>query len=72
MDLYDVVNGRYEQGSIALTSNRAPDEFAAVWGDPLLANAGLDRLAHRALVLLITGPSYRLKDTRPSSGEAAA
>lgn len=72
VDLYDVINGRYEKGSIALTSNRAPDEFAAVWGDPLLANAGLDRLVHRASVLLITGPSYRLTDTRPLRQDGAA
>jgi DNA replication protein DnaC len=71
-DLYDVVNGRYERGSIALTSNRAPDEFAAVWGDPLLANAGLDRLLHRAAVLLLTGPSYRLKDARSTRPDGAA
>jgi DNA replication protein DnaC len=30
VDLYDVINGRYEQGSIALTSNRAPEEFPEV------------------------------------------
>ena len=60
VDLYDVINGRYEQASIALTSNRAPAEFAEVWGDPLLANAGLDRLIHRATVLLLTGRSFRL------------
>lgn len=72
VDMYDVINGRYEKGSIALTSNRAPEEFTEVWGDPLLAQAGLDRLVHRASVLLITGPSYRLKDTRPLSGETAA
>jgi DNA replication protein DnaC len=72
VDMYDVINGRYEKGSIALTSNRAPDEFAEVWGDALLAQAGLDRLVHRASVLLITGPSYRLKDTRSLGGEAAA
>ena len=65
VDLYDVINGRYEQGSIVLTSNRAPEEFGAGWGDPLLAQAGLDRLVHRAAVLLISGPSYRLKDSRP-------
>lgn len=72
VDLYDVINGRYEKGSIALTSNRAPEEFAAVWGDPLLANAGLDRLVHRATVLLLTGPSYRLKDQRPTAPEPGA
>jgi DNA replication protein DnaC len=72
VDLYDVINGRYEKGSIALTSNRAPDEFAEVWGDPLLANAGLDRLAHRAAVLLITGRSYRLAERLTSATEASA
>jgi DNA replication protein DnaC len=61
VDLYDVINGRYERGSIALTSNRAPDEWPELWGDPLLANAGLDRLAHRATVLLIKGRSYRMR-----------
>lgn len=61
VDLYDVINGRYERGSIALTSNRAPDEWPELWGDPLLANAGLDRLAHRATVLLINGRSYRMR-----------
>ena len=69
VDRYDVITGRYEKGSIVLTSNRAPEELAEAWGDPLLAQAGLDRLVHRASVLLITGPSYRLKDTRSSSGE---
>ena len=31
--------------------------------DPLLASAGLDRLAHGATVLTITGKSYRLATT---------
>lgn len=60
VDLYDIISGRYETGAIALTSNRAPDEWPDVFGDPLLANAGLDRLAHRATVLMISGRSFRL------------
>jgi DNA replication protein DnaC len=62
-DLYDVINGRYEHGSIILTSNRAPAEWPEFFGDPLLASAGLDRLADRAIVLTITGASYRLSRT---------
>lgn len=58
-DLYDIINERYEKGSILLTSNRAPSEWPALFGDPLLASAGLDRLAHRATVLVITGTSFR-------------
>lgn len=59
-DLYDVINERYEQGSIILTSNRAPGEWAELFTNPLLGGAALDRLAHRAVVLLITGRSFRL------------
>jgi DNA replication protein DnaC len=58
-DLYDIVNGRYEQGSILLTSNRALEEWPELFNDPLLASAGLDRLTHRAEMVTITGSSYR-------------
>ena len=58
-DMYDVIHERYERGSILLTSNRAPAEWPDLFGDPLLASAGLDRLAHLAQVLVITGPSFR-------------
>ena len=58
-DLYDIIDSRYEQGSILLTSNRAPGEWPEIFADPLLASAGLDRLGDRAEVLVITGTSYR-------------
>jgi len=58
-DLYDVINERYERGSILLTSNRAPNEWADLFIDPLLASAGLDRLLDRAEVIIIRGPSFR-------------
>ena len=63
-DLYDVIDGRYEKGSIVLTSNRAPSEWPDVFLDPLLASAGLDRLSDKAEVLVITGSSYRAQ-SRP-------
>lgn len=58
-DLYDVINERYERGSIMLTSNRAPAEWPDLFRDPLLASAGLDRLLHRAEVVVIRGDSFR-------------
>lgn len=58
-DMYDVINERYERGSILLTSNRAPSEWADWFHDPLLASAGLDRLLDRAEVVIIRGPSFR-------------
>jgi len=58
-DLYDVIAERYEQGSIVLTSNRAPAEWPDWFANPLLASAGLDRLLHQADTLLLTGSSFR-------------
>jgi len=74
-DLYDIISERYEQGSILLTSNRAPAEWPDLFGDPLLASAGLDRLAHHAQLLLLTGQSYRARhrqwlETAPSETPA--
>jgi DNA replication protein DnaC len=60
-DLYDVINERYERASIMLTSNRSPAEWPDLFGDPLLASAGLDRLADNAYTLVITGSSFRAK-----------
>lgn len=60
-DLYDVISERYEKGSILLTSNRAPEEWPALFGDPLLASAGLDRLADRAEMVELRGESYRAR-----------
>jgi DNA replication protein DnaC len=63
-DLYDIINERYERGSILLTSNRAPEEWPDVFGEPLLAAAGLDRLTHQAQIVVITGTSFRAHGPR--------
>jgi DNA replication protein DnaC len=68
-DLYDVINERYERGSILLTSNRALEEWPDLFGEPLLASAGLDRLTHRAHVVVITGASFRAHGPRPAAKE---
>jgi DNA replication protein DnaC len=62
-DLYDVINERYEAGSIVITSNRAPSEWPELFGNPLLASAGIDRLAHHAELIIITGRSFRAAST---------
>jgi len=69
-DLYDVISERYERSSILLTSNRAPEEWPDLFGDPLLASAGLDRLTHRAHIVVITGTSFRTHRTHQSRKEA--
>lgn len=68
-DLYDVINERYEVGSMLVTSNRAPSEWPELFGDPLLASAGLDRLAHRAETVVLTGQSFRATRAGTRRGE---
>lgn len=59
VDVYDIIRLRYERSSTIITSNRALDEFPAIFGDALLASAALDRLLHDAHVIVIEGDSYR-------------
>ena len=59
LDLYEVVRQRYERGSIIISSNRAIDEWGALFKDNLLASAAVDRLLHHAHVVVMEGDTYR-------------
>jgi len=59
-DFYQVIHERYERGAVLVTSNRAYNEWPEAFGEnSLLASAALDRLAHRAHLITITGASFR-------------
>jgi DNA replication protein DnaC len=68
-DLYEIIRQRYERGATILTSNRAIEEWPALFGDALLASAAMDRLLHHAHVIAIEGDSYR--NPPPRRGGAA-
>jgi len=59
--LYSIVDHRYQIKSIILTSNRAISDWVAIFPDPVMANAIMDRLAHNAHQIIIKGESYRKK-----------
>jgi DNA replication protein DnaC len=63
---FQLVSRRYEMGAILITSNRSVAEWGAVFGDPVVATAILDRLLHHSHVLTIRGDSYRLRAKRKS------
>jgi DNA replication protein DnaC len=71
-DLYEIIRQRYERGSLILTSNRAPSEWADLFGDTLLTSAALDRLTHHARLTAITGDSYRQRQRRAERPDAPA
>ncbi len=70
-DLYEIVRNRYEHGSTIITSNRAIEEWAPMFGNPLLASAAMDRLLHHAHVLVIEGDSFRNPPTTRKKKTAA-
>ncbi|MGH9365174.1 MAG: IS21-like element helper ATPase IstB [Thermoanaerobaculia bacterium] len=67
--LFEVVNRRYEQKSLVVTTNRAFKEWNQVFPNATCITTLLDRLTHHADVTKIEGDSYRVRE---SEQEAAA
>jgi DNA replication protein DnaC len=60
---FQVVNRRYDNHSTTIvTTNRGLPAWGELFGDPVVAAAILDRLLHRAVVINIKGPSWRLRE----------
>jgi DNA replication protein DnaC len=60
--LFQLINARYESGSIVLTSNKSFGKWAELMSDEAVATAMLDRLLHHAHVVSLKADSYRMKD----------
>jgi DNA replication protein DnaC len=56
---------------MVITSNRAVEEWAPLFGDALLAGAAMDRLLHHADMIAIEGDSYRNPPQSRRRGRAA-
>lgn len=70
--LFQVINRRYENGSIVLTTNRGIADWGEIFEDTTVATAILDRLLHHATVLTIAGDSYRMRSHRDALQTARA
>lgn len=60
--LFQLIDKRYEKKSIIITTNINFGQWDEIFGDPVIANAILDRILHHSKVITINGRSYRLKD----------
>lgn len=58
-DFFELVSQRHQTASMVVTSNRDPSEWLPMLGDPLLAQALVDRFTNNAYDLVIEGESYR-------------
>lgn len=59
---FQLVNTRYETGSIIMTSNKSFGKWAELLSDEAVATATLDRLLHHCHSLSLQADSYRMKD----------
>ena len=59
---FQLIDRRYEKNSTIITTNINFSMWDEIFGDPIIANAIIDRLLHHATVVTIKGKSYRLKD----------
>ena len=57
--LFQLLASRYESSSTMVTSNLMFSEWVKVFHDKALTAALLDRITHRALILNMTGTSFR-------------
>ncbi|NQT67164.1 MAG: ATP-binding protein, partial [Actinobacteria bacterium] len=63
-EFYEIILERYGKKSNIITSARSPEEWQALFPDPILGNSSLDRLAHSSYQILMEGESIR-KQNRP-------
>ena len=59
---FQLINTRYECGSIIMTSNKSFSKWAELMSDEAVATAMLDRLLHHSHTLSLQADSYRMKE----------
>jgi DNA replication protein DnaC len=62
--LFQFCAHRYERRAVAITTNLEFSRWVEVFGDPNLTTALLDRVTHRAKILVFNGESYRFKESQ--------
>lgn len=62
--VYEIILERYLKKSTIITSARSPEEWQALFPDPIIGNSVLDRLCHSSYQVEMTGPSLR-EQNRP-------
>ena len=71
-DFYEVVTGRYMKKATIFTSSRSIEDWQSLFPDPVIANSVLDRIAHNAHQLTMTGESYRCQRAKKGNQQSDA
>ena len=62
--LFTFLAERYERKSVMISSNLVFSKWDQIFKDPMTTAAAIDRLVHHAVILELTGSSYRANDAR--------
>jgi len=69
-DLLEIVDDRYDRGSLLITSQVPVSKWHEVIADPTLGDAILDRIVHRAHRIELKGPPLRRQFVAAESSTA--
>ena len=70
--LFTFLAERYERRSVVITSNLVFSEWDKIFQDPMTTACAIDRLVHHAVILELSGPSYRAEAAKSRSGKTEA
>ena len=66
---FQLINKLYGQSALVITSNKGPEDWGDMLGDPAITVAILDRIIHKSEVIHMDGDSYRLKNRQTIFGQ---
>jgi DNA replication protein DnaC len=62
--LFVLLAGRYERGSVLITSNLPFSKWEQIFHDPVTTAAAIDHLIHHSVILELNLPSYRMEHAK--------
>jgi len=68
--LFTLLAERYERGSVMITSNLPFSKWEAIFKDPMVTAAAIDRLVHHSIILELNIGSYRMSAAKKTAAEA--
>lgn len=70
--LFTFLAERYERRSVLITSNLVFSEWDKIFQDPMTTACAIDRVVHHAVILELSGPSYRAEAAKQRSKSETA
>jgi DNA replication protein DnaC len=70
--LFTFLAERYERRSVLITSNLVFSEWDKIFQDPMTTACAIDRLVHHAVILELSGTSYRAEAAKQRADKPAA